>query len=207
MPTEKFGSRWGQQDQLWNLLGRPTNATNTDVPARSNFWGMGLGTLVDQATVATKKGAFAAIPVQEGDVISKITFIIGATAGKTAMFSFAALYSGETTKKEGLLLGQSKVAEAEIVASKPLTETLEKPVTITSTNAPNGYVYAGLTVEATTIQTMIGVAIPTAGQYEWLKGSPEAFAVTLAQKAKSEAAAKIKIESEAVSGVPLMFLT
>lgn len=200
-------ARWGFEDHLWGLLGKSTNATFTDVPVRSNFWGIGLGTLVDQATVATKKGTFVAIPVQEGDVISKITHLIGATEGKTGVFSFVALYSGVTGKKEAELLAQSKVAEVAIKPSKPLTETLEKSVTITSTNAPNGYVYAGLVVEATTIETLIGVAVATAGQYEWLKGSPEAFAVTAEQNAKSEAKAKIKIEGEAVANTPIVFLS
>ena len=123
-----IGSRWGQADQFAVLLGNPRNATFGDVDARSNLWALGGFTAaLDQATAATEKGVFAAVPVQEGDIITKVSMLIGATEGKTGVFSFAAIYSGTTAKVEASLLGQSKVAEVAIKPKLILTETLEKP--------------------------------------------------------------------------------
>lgn len=204
--SDLVSGRYGAQDPIWRLLGMPANKAQANVPARSNIWGLGLSTAVDQATAATKKGVFAAIPVQEGDVISAVSVLVGATEGKTGPKSFVALYSGTTAKKEAVLLGQSKVAEAAIKPGLILTEELEKSVLITSENAPNGYVFAGFVLEATTINTQIGVSVPTAAQKAWFAKTPEALAVEVTQKEAGVAAATVKTET-AVSTVPFVVLT
>ena len=201
------GGRWPQYNPIDRILNL-SNATQANVPARSNVYYTGINILTDQATAATKKGIFAAIPVEYGDIIKNITVLPGATAGKTGVESFVALYGGaKEAKGKGKLLGQSKVAKAEIVASKALTTELEKSVLITTTNAPFGYVFAGLTVEATTIQTLVGFAWKTATQYEWFTGAPEIFAVELEQKEAGVAATELTIEGKASEKVPLVFLT
>ena len=70
-PADQFYGhrRYGAVDPLWTLLGKPVNKTQSNVPGRSNISFFGYGTALDSATAATKKGVFAAIPVQEGDVI------------------------------------------------------------------------------------------------------------------------------------------
>lgn len=202
-----IGSRWGQADQFNTLLGNPRNATFPDVDARSNLWALGgFSGALDQATAATKKGVLAAIPVQEGDVISKVSVLVGATEGKTGVKSFVVIYSGTTGKVEASLLGQSKVAEVAIKPKLILTETLEKPITITSTNAPNGYVFAGLIVEATAINTEIGVAVKAAAQKAWFTATPEVLAVEVEQKEAGVAEPKLKTEA-AVETVPFVILT
>lgn len=205
--ADLVGGRWPQYNPIDRMLDL-SNATQGNIPARSNVYYTGLTVLTDQTTVATKKGVFAAIPVEYGDVISNVTVLLGATAAETGVKSFVALYGGASKPKgKGLLLGQSKVAEATIAASKKYTASLEKSVLITTTNAPFGYVYAGLTVEATQIETLVGFAWKTATQYEWFPGSPEAFAVELAQKGAGEAETEITIEGKASEKVPLVFLT
>jgi|ERR1700729_98475 len=205
--ADLVGGRWPQYNPIDRILDL-SNATQGNIPARSNFYFFGGSTLVDQATAATKKGLFVAIPVEYGDVISKVSVLVGATEGVTGVKSFVALYGGPSkAKAEATLLGQSKVAEVAIKPSKPLSESLEKSVLITTANAPFGYVYAGLIVEATTINSQLGVACPTAAQYEWFPGSPEAFSVTGTQKAAGEASTTLKIEGEANAKVPLVFLT
>ena len=194
------------QEPIWRMLGMPVNATQANVPARSNIYFFGYGTALDSATAATKKGVFVAVPVSEGDVISKISMLIGATEGKTGVKSFVALYSGTTAKKEATLLAQSKVAEAAIKPKLILTEELEKSVLITSENAPNGYVFAGLTVEATTIETLVGTKAVAAVQKAWFPKGPEAFAVEAEQKEAGVAEPKIKTET-AVELVPYCVLT
>jgi hypothetical protein len=165
-----------------------------------------MSTLVDITTSATKKGPIVAIPVQEGDVISKVTALIGAKEGKTAPFWFFALYSGTTTKTEAKLLGQTTVSEAAQKPSLPLTASMEKPVLITSVNAPNGYIFAGLISEITTVCSQVGVEIPTACQKEWFPGCPEVLSTEVEQKEKSVAAATVKTET-ASTKVPFIFLS
>jgi len=206
--TDLMGGRWPQYSPLDRILGGVSNATQSNIPARSNLYYTSLNLLTDQATAATKKGVFVPIPVEYGDIISKVSVLVGATAGKTGVESFVSLYGGASKPKgKGLLLAQSKVAKVEIVASKALTVELEKSVLVTTTNAPFGYIWAGLTVEATTIETLVGFACKTGVQYEWFTGAPEAFAVELEQKGAGEAATEITIEGKATEKVPLVFLT
>lgn len=205
--SDLTGGRYPQYNQIDKVLNL-SNASQSNIPARSNAYFFGTSTLVDQATAATKKGLFVAVPVEYGDIISKVSFLVGGTEGETGVKSFVALYSGPLkAKAEGLLLAQSKVAEVAIKKAAALTESLEKSVLITPTNAPFGYIYAGLIVEATTINTELGVAVPTAAQYEWFTGSPEAFSVTGTQSAAGVAKATLKIEGEANAKCPLVFLT
>lgn len=198
--------RYPQFNPLWRALGMPQSVLQSDIPPRTNLEFLGVSTMVDSATAATKKGVIACIPVNYGDWISKVSVLVGATAGKTAMFSFTCLYSGTTEKTEAKLLAQSKVKETEIKASELWTQELEKPVCITAENAPNGYVFAGLVVEATTIETLCAVNVPTALQKVWFKGGPEVLACETTQKAKGEAALTTKTET-AVEKVPIVFLT
>jgi hypothetical protein len=206
--ADLVGGRWSQYNPVDRILGQFSNATQGNIPARSNAYLFGASTLVDQATAATKKGLFVAIPVEYGDIIKNVSVLVGATEGETGVKSFVALYGGPSKPKgEATLLGQSKVKEVALKKSKALTEELEKSVLITTANAPFGVVWAGLIVEATTINSQLGVACPTAAQYEWFTGSPEAFSVTGTQKAAGEASATLKIEGEANAKVPLVFLT
>lgn len=198
--------RYAVEDPIWHMLGKPTNATQSDIGVRSNIYFFGYGTALDSAQPATKKGAFVAIPVQEGDIISKVSVLVGATEGKTGVKSFVALYEGISGKKEAGLLGQSKVAEVAIKPKKILTEELEKSVLITSTNAPGGWVYAGLIVEATTIETLIGTKEVAAAQKEWFAKGPEAYGLEIEQKEAGIAEPKIKTET-ALELFPYVFLS
>jgi len=205
--ADLVGGRWPQYNPIDRMLDL-SNATQGNIPARSNVYYSGINVLTDSATAATKKGIFAAIPVEYGDVIKNVSVLVGATEGKTGVKSFVALYGGATAPKgKGKLLAQSKVAEVALKPSKGLTTELEKSVLITSANAPFGYVYAGITVEATTIQTLVSFTAATGTQYEWFPGAPEALAVEAAQKGAGEAETELTIEGKAFATVPLVFLT
>ncbi len=204
--SDLVSGRYGALDPLWTMLGRPTNATQSDIPGRTNISWFGYGTPLDSATAATKKGVFAAVPVQYGDLITKVTLLIGATEGKTGVKSFVAVYSGISGKKEASLLAQSAKKEVAIKPKLPLTEELEKSVLITPENAPGGWVYAGLIVEATTINTQIGTNAVAAAQKEWFKEGPEAYAIEIEQKEAGVAEPKTKTET-AVALIPYVVLT
>ena len=206
MPGDMTGGAYSTEDIIWKMMGRPRNATQQNIAARSNVWFTGYSAAVDLAATATKKGMFSAVPVQEGDVITKVSSFIGATEGKTGVKSFVAVYEGTTAKTEAKLLGQSKVKEVAIKPKLILTEELEKALLITSTNAPNGYVFVGLITEATTLPTQVGVEIPVACQKSYFAAMPEAFALELEQKEPGVSAALLKTET-AIAKVPFYFLT
>ncbi len=204
--TDLVSGRYGAYEPMWLALGKPTNASQSNIPARTNATILGCSTLVDMTTSATKKGPIVAIPVQEGDYFTKVSCLIGAKEGKTSPFWFFAVYEGTTEKHEAALLGQTTVSEAAQKPSLILTGELEKGILITSANAPHGYVFAGLISEITTVCSQVGVEVPTACQKAWFAGGPEVLATEVEQKEKSVASAKVKTET-AVAKVPFIFLS
>src|ERR1035437_1298793 len=125
--TDLVVGRYGAQDPMWLIYGKPANAVQSNVPARSNVWGQKLSAVSDGALAITEVGCLAAVPVQEGDVISKATYLIGATAGVECEAGYVALYAGKAT---GKLLAQSKskIYTTQVEASKPSVFELEKQV-------------------------------------------------------------------------------
>src|SRR3954464_3178917 len=80
-----------QSNPAWALLGNATNVANPTLPVRSNLeWG--LGNPSDGALAGTGVLAFAAVPVEPGTIITKVSILIGGTAASTPTHSFAALY-------------------------------------------------------------------------------------------------------------------
>jgi hypothetical protein len=195
-----------QQDAVWRMLGMPTNVSNPSRPASTNISFLGYSTAADLAATATKKGMIAAIPVSEGDVISNVSALIGATEGKTGVKSFFVVYSGTTAKKEASLLAQSKVAEVALKPKLILTGELEKAVLVNSETAPGGYLFVGLITEATTLATQVGVNVPTPCQKSYFAKGPEVLCTEVEQEAAGEGKAKIKTET-ALEKVPFYVLT
>jgi hypothetical protein len=202
--TDLVSGRYGAYDPMWLIFGRPVNATQSDVPARSNVWTQKLTKLEDGALAATEVGCVVPVPVQEGDVFTSATYLIGATAGNTVSAGFAALYAG---KAGGKLLAQSKTKNyGAITASEAYKFELEKSVLITSENAPKGFVYVVLVlVSAVTIPTALSSPVPKACQYEWFTGGPEVLAGTVGTGLGATAEATLGTVTSKVSG-PLVFL-
>lgn len=203
--TDLVSGRYPAQNPIWRLLGMPTNATQSDMPVRSNVDVLGLSTLVDMTTTATKKGPMVAIPVQEGDVFTKVGSLIGAKEGAAGQ-AFFALYSAPGAKKEGKLLAQTTFSAAAQTKSVLFSGELESSVLITSANAPNGYIYAGLVAETATVASQIGVEIPTVwSKTPWFTGTPEALSVEATQKSAKVASETLATET-AIAKVPFIFL-
>jgi hypothetical protein len=187
------------------LTGLASNATQGNIAVRSNMEWFGLANPTDGALAATGVGCAVPIPVENGDVISKITILAGATAEATGTHAFAALYSGLATPA---LLAQSadNTGAAAVAASAAFTFTLATPQTITATNAPNGFVYASIAVTATTVPTAAVVSIPTAVGYQWFTNGPLFLAATHGSALAGTAATTIA--SPAAKAVaPLVFLS
>jgi hypothetical protein len=103
----------------------------------------------DSAIGATTLITAVAMPVFAGDIITKISFCVGATAGATLTHNFVVLYSAATVP---LLLAQSTdAAQAAMAANTVFTGTLTAPFTILST----GFLWAGILVTGTTIPTLL----------------------------------------------------
>lgn len=204
--TDLVSGRYGAYDPMWLIFGKPNNATQANLPARSNVWTQKLSKLEDGAIAATEVGNVIAVPVQEGDVISNVSVLVGATPGKLVTAGFAALYAG---KKEGKLLAQSKTKNygEGVKASEAYKFELEKPQTITSVNAPSGYVFAVIALtSAEAMATMISSPVPKACQYAWFTGGPEVLCGTAGTGLGATAEATLGTVTSSATGA-LVFLT
>jgi hypothetical protein len=186
------------------LLGLAGQVQQANRSQRSNLEFTGLANPTDGALAGTGVGCFVPIPVEVGDVLSKITMLVGATAAETPTHSFAALYSGIAVPA---LLGQSADGtNAAIAASKPFTFTLENALEATAANAPNGFIYAEVAVTATVVPTAAVVSIPTAIGYQWFTNGPLFLSATAGAALVGKAAATI-VTPAAKAVAPLLFVS
>lgn len=202
--------RYNATNPTWTAVGQTVNVIQSDVAARSNAaWGS-MFSLTDAAAIVTTgiQGSVP-VPVEYGDVISKISFVVGATAGATLTQSFTALYSGVPTTPA--LLGQSAsnvTADGGFTASGLRTFTLATPILITPANAPLGFIYASYSVTGTTMPTLASWGTPAAVYYQWLTVQPlkGVAAVTHGSAQGATAAATIATPTVAAT-TPLVILT
>jgi len=156
---------------FYKVLGANSNATQSNIALRSNVEVVGLNALTDGTALTTQVATAVAIPVEIGDIISKVTVFVGATGAGTPTNSWAAIYSGVATTPS--LLGQSADGTtAAIAASGAFTFTLSTPILVTAANAPYGYIYASVMVKATTPPTLASATIATAVAYQWYTNAP-----------------------------------
>ena len=162
--------RYHVTNPVWCYLGQPVNVTQSDISTRSSVVVLGLSGLADTAAALTTQVCTSVpIPVEYGDVISKVAVVVGATAAGTPTNAFAALYTGVATTP--VLMGQSTdILTAAIPASAVFTFTLTTPQLITPTNAPFGYIYATIMSKATTVPSLATVSVAAAVAYKWLLG-------------------------------------
>jgi hypothetical protein len=170
-------------DWIRSLTGLAGNTQQGNLAVRTNARWLGISGVSDGALAATGVACAVPVPVEVGDIISKVSLLVGATAEATGTHAFAALYSGIATPA---LLGQS--------------------VDNTSANAPNGFVYASIMVAGGTIPTAASVAVPTAVGYQWFSSGPLFLSAT--HGSGLTATAPATIASPAAKAVaPLVFLT
>ncbi|MER8233475.1 hypothetical protein [Streptomyces sp. NPDC094049] len=132
-----------RNDLGWlNSAGRPDPETTFH---RANLPRVGLD---DIATAASGVLCSVAVYLQDGDLISNLTFISGGTAAATPTNQFAALYNGA-----GALMAQSADKTTETwAADTAKTFALATPQRITK----SGVYYAALAVAAGTVPTLVG---------------------------------------------------
>ena len=108
---------------------------------------------VDNAVAATGVMHCTAVPLLQGDVISKVTFATGATAASTPTHSFVALYGPWVGGADPVLLAQSadKLTTA-MAANTVFTWSFTSTITIATT----GTYFVGFSQTGTTIVTVLG---------------------------------------------------
>lgn len=196
--------RYPVTSPLAKLVGLAGNATQGNIGVRSNVEWFGLGNPTDGALAATGVGCAVAIPVENGDPISKISLLVGATAEATGTHAVAALYSGAATPA---LLAQSadNTGAAALAASARFDFTLASTQIITPAIAPGGFVYASIMIAAGTIPTAATMSIPAAVGYQWFAAGPLFLAATHGSSIAATAPATIASPS-AKAVAPIVFL-
>lgn len=194
-----------------SIVGGIANVVSGNIPARSNAEWFGIGNPSDGAMAATGVSVSVPVPVEYGDTFSRVTILVGATAGATMTHQFAALYSGIAVP--ALLAQSTDTTNAAIAASGAASWALASTVQATPTNAPGGFLYATVCITASTIPTCLSVAIPTAVGYQWFTASttpvgasPLFLSATHGSGQLGTAAATIATPS-AKAVAPVVFLT
>ena len=193
--ADLVGGKFPQSSPVAAVLAGFKNTVQSNLPARSNAEYLGFGGFTDGALAGTGVAFFVPVPVDVGVTISSVSLIIGGTGASTPTHQFAALYAGTGTAPA--LIGQSTdTTTAPIAASAVSTWTLTTPATITGAQAPNGFIYAGVSITASTVPTAAAVSTPTATTYQWNSTSgPLGLSVTAGSALAGTAAATIASSS------------
>lgn len=209
MSGDLLSGRYPLTNALASLLGGMSNVAQSNIPARSNLEILGgAGGLSDGALAASGVGCFVAVPVDPGTVISKVSILVGATAGATMTHQFAAVYAGSGAAP--VLLAQSTdTTSAAIPASGMATWTLATPVIVSNApggNAPLGFVYVEIMIAAATVPTAVSQSVPAGINYQWTANGP-LFLASTAGSALTTTAAATMASPAAKAVAPIVILT
>jgi hypothetical protein len=207
MPADLVGAKLPLNNPLLSLLGGLSNVAQANVPARSNLE-YPVGNLSDGALAATGIAAIVPCPVDPGTVVSKVSILVGATAGATITHGFAALYAGTGTAPA--LIGQSTDigTTSAITASTAYSFTLTTAQLITNALAPQNFVYVAIVFaqSAGTIPTVVSASTPTGVNYQYETGSPLFLSATAGSGLTTTAASTIATAS-AKAVAPIVVLS
>lgn len=179
MPGDVLSGRYPLTDDFWKILGQPVNASQPNIPVRSNGRVLGLGNLTDEAAaLVSGEITLLAVPVEVGDQITLVDFFVGATPGSTLTHQWAAIYSGTLTTAVLQNKQSADITTATLAASTTQTLTLPSGgVPITSVNAPYGYVYVAISFTGT-VPSLTSAVPAAACQYAWYPDMPLLAALT-----------------------------
>lgn len=183
-----------------------SNVAQGNINVRSSLEIPFLGSLQDAAaSLVSGKVTLVAVPVEIGDEIQAVDVLAGATAASEPEHSWAALYSGA-----GVLLGsQSTDGEtAAIAASKRFSFTLGSKYIIQPADAPNGFVFAAVSVTAKgKVPSLVSGTVPTACQYAWYTNMSAFVAGTSGSALEGKAPASVTLSGvSAIASPPAVFL-
>lgn len=193
---------------LQSFLGKTAATSNATAPVRSNLeFPVYSGALADTAASLTS-GVLTAVPVPVdiGQVVTKISVLVGATPASTPTHSFAAIYSGTTVTSPPLIGQSTDGTTAVMAASTRFDFTLTTPTAISSTQAPNGFIYVGISVTGTAVPSLITTpAGAAAGQYRWMTNTPLYFSQTAGSALAGTAAATL-INASTLTTAPVVLV-
>lgn len=204
--ADLVSGRYAQTNPLWSILGQLTNVAQANIPPYTNY--VHGCTLSDSAIGTTGVSLSVPVAVDLGVTITKITVIAGATAEATGTHSFMALYQGSTATPPLIAQTADDTGAASIAASTVYTRSLATAQTITSTMAPNGFVYVTVNVTGGTIPTLVSYSTPTATHTlgAWFTGAPRFHAATHDSAAGATAPATMGTQTTAATA-PIVILT
>ena len=167
MPLSR--GRYSATNPLYSYLGQPVNASQSDIAVRTNATVLGMQALTDGAALTTQVCTAVPVPVEVGDVITKVSVFVGATAAGTPTNSWAAVYSGVAVPA---LLNQSTDGATAVIAASGRFDFTIPATMVTAANAPQGFWYASVMVKATSVPTLAAVTIAAAVAYQWYTTAP-----------------------------------
>lgn len=174
-------------------LGLASNNAQSNMTPRSNLEYLGFSGLADTAAALTS-GTVTLVPigVEIGDLIQYVDVLTGATAAGTPTHSWAALYNSA-----GALLGAQSVdgAAGAIAASARFTFTLAQKYIVSPADAPGGFIYAGVSVTATTVPSLAAIAIAAAVGYQPYSSAPVFYAANAGSALVGVAPASVTLAS------------
>ena len=201
--ADLVGGKYAQSNPLAGLLAGLSNVVQANIPPATNL-AYGIGNISDGALAASGVLVAVPIPVDVGVTYSKVSIFVGATAASTPTHQFAALYSAIATP--ALIANSADATTTAIAASGIYTFTLATALTVTSAQAPNGFIYAGVSITGTTIPTAASLATPTGVNYQWTSSGPLYLSMTAGSALAGTPAATIA--SPAAKAVaPIIVLT
>ncbi len=186
---------------LTALLGGSSNIATPNVPIKTN-WSYTIGPLTDVAIGSVQAGNGSVfsmpVPVSPGDVITRISLLTGGTASTpsgSVTNLWAALYTGTgsapgTTGAQPTLIasgppgsvGNGGAGSVGIGLGTRFDFTLSSPVTITSVQAPYGFIYASysLTTPAGSpaASSLLSLTCASIAMYQWYSTSPFSLCFT-----------------------------
>ena len=152
------------------------------------------------AALTTQVMTSVAVPLQEGDVVTNITFLSATTAAGTPTNWWFALYS--TAATPALLAQTADQTTTAWAANTTKALALAAPYTVTV----SGTYYASIMVKATTVPTLAGVAIHNAAGAGALVSGQSVLARTSGSALTDTAPATIATPTT-VNTVPLVIIS
>lgn len=167
---------------LLALLGGNGNVSQPNVPVATNL-DFAMGGLTD-VVPGTSSVMAMAVPVSPGVVVTKVSLLVGGTSAASANVTnlWAALYTGTgsapgTTGAQPALIAQTaSLSATNVPAATRLDFTFTAPQTITSVQAPFGYVYAAYSITGAS-PSLLSMACASVAQYPWYSTSPFSLAM------------------------------
>lgn len=194
---------------IWNWLGQLVNLTQSDVPARSNLdYGTGLALTDETAALASGVATAVPVPVEYGDVYTRVSVIVGGTAASTPTHSWAAFYNAKAAQATPAIVGTQSTdgATAAIAASATFNFTMPAYM-VNPTDSPQGILWVAVCVTGTATPSLACYTLATAVAYPWFTNSPVKMGAITSGSSLGASAPSTLASPAAQAKTPIVVLT